>query len=82
MAATEQELARRMAAKRFNACLSVAADTWNTLVLAVLIAAIVAPIVETGETSAALTPLNGIVAMRCSVLHLLSYLLVRLSRVE
>lgn len=65
MATAEQELARRTAAKRFNAYVSLLADTWNTLVLAVLIAAVITPIVESKDAMAALTALNGIIAMWC-----------------
>ena len=73
---------RRLAVQRFNACLGMLAGTWNTLVLAVLIASIVTPIVETKDAAAALTPSNGAIAIWCIILHLNSYLILRFSKAE
>jgi hypothetical protein len=79
---TDHELRERTAAKRYNLCLALIADTWNTLVLAVLIATIVTPIVEAKDALAAFTPLNGVIAFWCFVLHLFGYIVLRMSKAE
>ena len=73
---------RRVAVKRFNACLGLLAGTWNALVLAVLIASIVAPIIETKDAISALTPQSFAIAAWCFVLHLFAYVILRFSKAE
>ena len=80
MPVTELEHARRTAARRFNACVFLAAATFNLLVLIVLVTAIFVPVFLAKDAAAALTPFNGVVAGWCVVLHIFGYAMLRLAK--
>ena len=80
MPVTELEHARRTAAKRFNAVVFLAAGTFNLVVLAVLLATVLVPIIETRDPAAILTPFIGIVAGWCLVLQIFGFAMVQLAK--
>jgi hypothetical protein len=62
----------RLLAKRYNERVLLIAATLNTSALGALGAAVLVPMIETSSFVAALTPLNGVIALWCVLVHLMA----------